>query len=228
MSTTPARQPQGQPTGGQFAAKSNPESEVDLDDVAGADGSSSAFWTQHVDSADSDPTSVSGQLQEADAKFHRPAVPAVFAEYQEFMASGRFPYITDVVGEIVKKHDVVEELHKQLGHEVYLASGQFKLGKMVSQEADLTELGYRPITEFEPVDGAKIQFPGGVTYRVKEDGRGGWALLPPKNRTHGISLGSVVAQHRAYETAKEEGQLRMNGPQVRMFTSPAAPSRRSR
>jgi len=33
MSTTPARQPQGQPTGGQFAAKSNPESELDLEDA---------------------------------------------------------------------------------------------------------------------------------------------------------------------------------------------------
>jgi len=31
MSSNPARQPQGQPTGGQFAAKSNPECEVELD-----------------------------------------------------------------------------------------------------------------------------------------------------------------------------------------------------
>ena len=31
MNPTPSRQPQGQPTGGQFAAKSNPECEVELD-----------------------------------------------------------------------------------------------------------------------------------------------------------------------------------------------------
>jgi len=231
MSTTPARQPQGQPTGGQFAAKYNPECEVELDDVAGTEDDPSipsAFWNQHFDSADVDPTSVSGQLQDADAKFNRPAVPAVFAEYQEFMKSGRYPYITDVVGEIVKKHDVPEELHKQLGHEVYLSSGQFKLGLMTEREADLTELGYRPITEFEPVAGAKIRFPDGVTYRVKEDGRGGWALLPPGKRTHGFSLGIMVVQHRAYESAKAQGQLSLNDPKVRMFKPPAAPSRRSR
>jgi hypothetical protein len=34
MSATPARQPQGQPTGGQFAAKSNPESGVELEEMA--------------------------------------------------------------------------------------------------------------------------------------------------------------------------------------------------
>jgi len=33
MTTTPARQPKGRPTGGQFAAKSNPESAVELFDV---------------------------------------------------------------------------------------------------------------------------------------------------------------------------------------------------
>ena len=33
MSKTPARQPQGQPTGGQFAAKSNPECDVDLEEA---------------------------------------------------------------------------------------------------------------------------------------------------------------------------------------------------
>ncbi len=32
MSTTPARQPQGQPTGGQFAAQSNPECDIDLEE----------------------------------------------------------------------------------------------------------------------------------------------------------------------------------------------------
>jgi hypothetical protein len=31
VSATPARQPQGRPTGGQFASKSNPECEVELD-----------------------------------------------------------------------------------------------------------------------------------------------------------------------------------------------------
>jgi hypothetical protein len=32
MNTTPARQPQGQPTGGQFAAQSNPECDIDLNE----------------------------------------------------------------------------------------------------------------------------------------------------------------------------------------------------
>jgi len=35
MTTTPARQPKGRPIGGQFAAKSNPESAVELSDVDG-------------------------------------------------------------------------------------------------------------------------------------------------------------------------------------------------
>lgn len=50
MSTTPVRQPAGVPTGGQFAAKSNPEAEFELEDiqptqVLDPDGTES--WWQH-------------------------------------------------------------------------------------------------------------------------------------------------------------------------------------
>ncbi|MDA8355015.1 MAG: hypothetical protein M0Z95_01640 [Actinomycetota bacterium] len=212
MSTSPTRRPAGAPTGGQFAARSNPECEVELEDPP---------------SAGCDPVGLSEQLRDADTRFNRTAAPAVYAEYGESMGSGRYPYIDDVVAEIAKKHDIPEELHKQLGHEVYLSSGQFRLGEMAGQEAALTELGYRPITEFEPVDGEQIRLPDGVTYRVREDGHGGWVLLPPGKRTHGVSLDAMVDQHRAYESAKERGQLRMDGPKVRMFASPAEPKRRA-
>lgn len=161
-------------------------------------------------------TDIIGQLRSADKKFDRHAIEPVLAGYEAFMATGRYPYIVDVVNDIAKKHDVPDDLHNQLGHEVFLASGQFRLSQMVREECELAAQGFRPITELDLVDGSKVQLPGGVTYRVKTDSRGGLVLLAPGKRTRGLDLVALVSQHRAYEAAKVVGQLSLNNPRVRM------------
>jgi len=56
---TPVRQPQGQPTGGQFAAQSHPEPEMDLETVDTYDQRDrSHHTTLHVEMVDDDGTSV--------------------------------------------------------------------------------------------------------------------------------------------------------------------------
>lgn len=183
------------------------------------------------------------QLREADDAFGRPAIPTVYEEYERFLASGARPYNDSVVAEIARRHglrgyvakpgaterfdhqavhDLGDRVLIQLHHEVYLASGQARLRRMADEEAVLMVNGFRPITEFVPAEGRHIEMPGGYTYRVVADGRGGWCLLAPRKRTHGFSLEAMVREHRAYEDAYRRGQLKGDGPRVRMYREVAS------
>lgn len=167
------------------------------------------------------------QLRQADRKdYNRPAAPAVFAEYEAFIATGQYPYIQSVVNFIRARHDLPDDLvvngsgqtdcGTPLSMEVYLSSTQHRLNKMIEQERELAARGFRPITELVPRNGQKIQLPDGTVYRVVPMERD-TALLPPRKRTQGISLNGLVSQHRAFIQAKERGQERMDNPRVRMY-----------
>lgn len=162
----------------------------------------------------------------------RPANPIIMDEYRAFVASGRYPYNDSVVTEIVKKYELSDDLEQRFGHqavhdrgdallialhtEVYIASGQHKVEEMERQEREFAEAGFVPITELEPVAGMKVKLTDGATYRLAK-ARDDWALLPPRKRSHGISLNGLVQQHRAFMEAVECRQTSMNNPAVRMF-----------
>lgn len=162
--------------------------------------------------------------------FHRLAHPVIYEAYCEFVASGKYPYIASVVKFIGEKYDLDESLgagtrchepQTPLSHEVYLASHQYRTAEMVAREQMLLAEGFRPITDYEPRVGERIEVdlaPGRrVVYRVAAATIGDFCLLEPRKRIHGLSLRGLVEQHRAYIGAKEEGFTRMNGPHVRMF-----------
>jgi hypothetical protein len=120
--------------------------------------------------------------------FRRPAIPAIYAEYELFMKSGRYPYNDEVVAEIATKYDISSEnwvyfgnkptFHHQhvhdvndtllinLHHEVYLASGQHRVAEMEAQEQRLAEHGFLPITDLKPKEGMKVELSSGETYRL--------------------------------------------------------------
>jgi len=172
------------------------------------------------------------EVTAADEKFGRPAVPSVYAEYELFVASGRYPYIDSVVAEIVTKFDLTVEvdrspgslyktgLGKKLSHEVYLASGQFRLAQMEAKEAELRAQGFLPITELDPTTSSQITLADGQTFRLRYGfgpRQDQWALLAPRKRTNGVSLDGLMDRHRAYEEAKAAGQTSMNDPHVVMY-----------
>ena len=165
------------------------------------------------------------ELEAADDEFDRPAVPSVFAEYERFMETGRYPYIDSVVCEITDRHNVpgegrhhpFEGLRRKLCHEVYLASGEHDLNELIAEETRLLAEGWKPIPVFEPRDGATLVLTDGLTYRCRPARNDNWCLLPPRKRTHGINLGGLISQHRAFWEAKAMGQTKMNNPRVRMY-----------
>lgn len=153
----------------------------------------------------------------------RPAVPSVYAVYEALAAanggSGNV-YLDEAQSYIAERRRVPEDLLKHLGHEIYLASTQYRLARMVADEAAARAEGWFAITEIEPTDGLVLEGRTlrGNPLRLKPTGLPGmpWALLPKGKRTHGISFDALVRQHRAYEEAKERGQVAMDGPAVVM------------
>jgi hypothetical protein len=160
--------------------------------------------------------------------FHEPALDSIFAEYRAFIATGAYPYIDSVVSFVAERHGlpyvgqhhdqyVRDLLGKALGHQVYLASGQWKVREMREQEAEYVAQGYaQPITTLVPRDGLRIAIATTPPIlRCKQAGND-WALCPPRKQS-GFSLNSLVAAHQAYELATRENQTRMNGPRVVMY-----------
>lgn len=168
--------------------------------------------------SDTDRHALLAQLETADRKeFDRPAVPSVYREYELFMETGRYPCLDDVIATIADKYGLPNPgQHSVLGHEVYLASGQYRLQQMAERERLLAEQGFKPIADLAPVEGRRIELDDGVTYRLVPTPTD-WCLLPPRNRTNGLSLGRLTAQHDAYALAREVGQTRPNSPCVRMY-----------
>ena len=170
---------------------------------------------------------IADDLRAADHKSDRPAVPSVFAEYAEFMATGKYPYIESVADFICSRHDIPDELAvnsnrrrdcgTKLSHEVYLASGQWHLREMVEQEKRLIAEGYTPITDIDPKAGQRIRLArNGIVYKMVPTERD-TCLLPPRARTNGISLTGLQSRHQAFLRAKERGQTAMDGPEVVMY-----------
>jgi hypothetical protein len=159
------------------------------------------------------------QLATANRKeFCRPAVPAVYHEYELFMETGRYPYLDDVIATIAEKYGLPNPgQHSVLGHEVYLASGEYRVKEMADRERLLAEQGYKPITDLVLTEGVCIELSDGVTYRLVHTPRHDWCLLPPRKRSRGLSLRALTAQHHAYLLAREEGQTRPNSPCVHMY-----------
>lgn len=193
-------------------------------------------------------TDLAEQLHAVNLKdFHRPALPAVYAEYVAFMATGASGYIDRVatwIGEragipVLPHHNAPgwgldEDLTPQLHHEVYLASKQYRLAEMVATEARLTAEGFHPITGLVPAEGMKIRLSDGRVLRLKAvdetyhyvtDAEGvqrpteghDWLLLAPGKRIEGLRLDSLMNHHRAYERAKAVGQTSMDAPSVVMY-----------
>lgn len=176
------------------------------------------------------------ELEAADNGFKRPAAPAVYAEYVAFMETGDYPYLDNVVRFIARRNDIADAATRRrfdveavkgtilrvLHHEVYLASGQYRVAQMFAREAELRGEGWLSVTELAPVDGMRVKLASThgcaeVTYRCKPAGRGDWALLEPRKRSHGLSLRAMQAQYRAYEAARDAGNLGMSSENVRMF-----------
>lgn len=182
------------------------------------------------------------ELEASDRKFHRPACPSVFNEYVAFMATGKYPYIDEVVTRIAlayrvaesswgpnqKFHhqavaDLGEPLLRQLHHEVYLASGEWRVAEMFAQEMSLALDGYRPIIDLVPAIGARIEIAGQRgPLRLASAPRDDWAMLEPRKRTNGWSLNGAMQKHRAYLSALADGSPSMNGPAVIMYREVAS------
>ena len=171
-----------------------------------------------MNTSDTGSDALLAQLATANRKeFDRPAVPAVYHEYELFMETGRYPYLDDVIATIADKYGFPNPgQHSVLGHEVYLASGQYRVTQMADRERLLAEQGFKPITDLDPVEGRRIELDDGVTYRLVPTPTD-WCLLPPRTRTNGLSLRGLTAQHDAYLLAREVGQTRPNNPCVRMY-----------
>lgn len=172
-------------------------------------------------------TDIEQQVKAADSKFDRCAVPAVYEEYQAFLATGLYPYNDRVAVWIGERAGVSTLPHhnapgwgidtdwtRQLHHEIYLASRQHQVAEMVATEAAQLAQGFRPITELVPSEGLRIERANGKIYRLKAAPNNDWALLEPRKRAYGFSLRQWVARHRAFEAAKERGYTNMDDPFV--------------
>jgi hypothetical protein len=159
------------------------------------------------------------QLAAAKLDFGRPAVPAVYAEYQLFLTSGRYPYLDEVEANILARYPKIDPaLYPQLRREIYLASGQHKAATMVAQEQAARAEGFRPIVDFTPRDGLRLDWwrRDDGPFWVKPDDRGGWALIPKGKRTHGWRWSDLVTAHGNYQRAAADRQVSLNAPAVVM------------
>jgi hypothetical protein len=159
------------------------------------------------------------QLTAAKLDFKRPAVPAVYTEYRLFLTSGRYPYLAAVEADILARYpDIPTDLHAQLRREIYLASGQYKAATMVAQEQAARADGFRPIVDFTPRDGLRLDWLGRADgpFRVTADGRGGWLLIPKGKRTNGWRWADLVTAHGNYQRAAADRQVDLNAPAVVM------------
>lgn len=174
--------------------------------------------------------SLTDQLGATDTltRFHRPAIAAVFDEYAAFIETGKYPYNDDVVTFIAERAGITlngthhaqhiqDPIGEALHHEVYLASGQWKVRTMRATEANYIADGYdSPITALTPKDGLRIEIADiPPVLRCKFAGSD-WALCLPRKQS-GFSLNRLIERHRAYERAKVEGQIRGNDPRVVMY-----------
>jgi hypothetical protein len=161
-------------------------------------------------------------------------VPVVAAEYEAFIASGRYPYNDAVARFIADRHGIPGEVYhaapgwgtpgnlvKPLHHEIFLASRQRRVAEQVAKEQALLDDGWKPIIELQPVEGQHIylSFAPGKKCRVEpltvepEE----WLIFPPRNRVNGWRLGNFLDQHRAYEKAKEQGWQKYDSARPIMF-----------
>lgn len=163
------------------------------------------------------------ELRAANPKeFGRPAVPSIYGDYKALAdaAPNGLVYNADAKAYFTDRHEIPADLERHLDHEIYLASGQYRLAQMVAKEEAAREEGWVAITEIEPADGLMLesQTLRGGPFRVKPTGQPGapWALLPKGKRTNGLNFTRMVEQHQSYLDAKERGQVAQDGPAVYM------------
>lgn len=161
------------------------------------------------------------ELRVSDPKeFGRPATPSVYKEYAALKdaAPNGMVYNDEARRYFTERHEIPEELLPHLDHEIYLASGQYRLNQMAAEEQQARWEDWIAITEVEPADGTVLDIRGRKDgpFRVKPAGPDRWALLPKGKRTNGYAFEGYTRQHRAYLAAKERGQVDMDGPAVIM------------
>lgn len=157
-------------------------------------------------------------LRQADQSFDRTTRHDIYEMYIQYVNTGKYPYLDAVVQYMVDlKPGFPEELRKQLHHEVYLASDQYHVEKMVKQEQELTAQGFTPITEIELSEGKKIMLYGhDKPLRIVKDARGEWFGFPPRHTRSGVNISMRLFEHSAYERAKIDKRTHMQGEKVNM------------
>lgn len=129
------------------------------------------------------------------------AMPEIYSDYQEFVATGQYPYLSAVEDFIISKRKLPEDLRTKVHTQCYIASHQARNEAKNKQEAGFTVDGYTKITlenyEQIPVGKAEIIKIGenilGGKVVTKTPGKFvDWAFLPKGNRTRGYKREHLI------------------------------------
>jgi hypothetical protein len=135
------------------------------------------------------------------------AMPEIYGDYQEYIATGKYPYLAQVEEFIMQKRGLPEELRKKVHTQCYIASQQHRIDTEEANRVAMITSGWRPLDK-QAVDdalatGKKLQV-NAVSQNdwmsVKIDNvykphifakgtdREQYGLMKPNARTHGYAI----------------------------------------
>jgi hypothetical protein len=154
------REPKGQPVGGQFAQKLNPESEVELSDASGNDSS------EPIPRAAQAPSPILSRLYEAAARFQEvvPEATLVGGSAAAFYAGHRDSYDHGhVIADLADHYAMVlEAVESQDGW----ITNRMVPNKLILGELGDIEAGVRQLVRKAPLEIARYELPSGKVLAI--------------------------------------------------------------
>jgi hypothetical protein len=146
-------------------------------------------------------------LKSADQSYRRKPIGGVYELYKQYVATGQYPYLDDVTDWIAELYSIPADLHKQLHHEIYLASKEAEEDTTMRRAEDMRAKGYvRATTEniaegkryllvrySEGILGAGLQPEEKVRCVLDADHR--LFLMPTRNTRRGYMVGGVDREY---------------------------------
>lgn len=137
--------------------------------------------------------------------------PTVWQLYNEFIATGQYPYLRSVADYIIQKHllELTEENRNKLETHIYCSSKRLDRERKMKNREEMIAGGWKLFSEEEvrKLRGRKVQIQYTATldmfttkidkvYTVLIDGAGKLFLMPPRSRTRGLAAWSLLSGER--------------------------------
>ena len=130
--------------------------------------------------------------------YKRPATPEVLHYLKDYIATGNYPYNSEIASYIKEREVIPDGLSDYLNTEVYLAQQDLQKEKELEYDAKMTATGFVKITwdmsyrgpaEFQAQqDFDFISRNISLTGKIVSDGTGSPFFIPKGNRTRGLSV----------------------------------------